>query len=107
MADDFVKVAQIEDLPPGATKSVEIGGELVALINADGDICAIGGECTHAAAYLADGYLDGDMLECPLHGACFDIKTGRAMTPPAFEDVPTYEVKVEGGDILLGPEKQV
>ena len=105
MADEFVKVAQIDDLPPGATKSIEVDGELVALINAGGDICAIGGECTHAMAYLADGFLDGDVLECPLHGACFNVRTGKAMTPPAFEDVPTYEVKVEGSDILLGPEK--
>jgi nitrite reductase/ring-hydroxylating ferredoxin subunit len=55
-------------------------------------------------AYLADGFLDGDLLECPLHGACFNIRTGKAETPPAFENVPTYQVKVEGSDILLGPE---
>ena len=105
MADEFMKVAQTGDLPPGATKQVEVDGELVALINADGDICAIGGECTHAGAYLADGYLDGDSLECPLHGACFNIRTGEAETPPAFEDVPVYQVKVEGSDVLLGPAK--
>ena len=105
MADEFMKVAQTSDLPPGATKQVEVDGELVALINADGEICAIGGECTHAGAYLADGYLDGDSLECPLHGACFNIRTGEVETPPAFEDVPVYQVKVEGSDILLGPAK--
>ena len=105
MADEFVKVAQIGDLPPGATKQVEIGDEIVALINADGDVFAIGGECTHAMAFLADGFLEGELLECPLHGACFNIRTGEPETPPAFEAVPTYEVKVEGDDILLGPEK--
>ena len=105
MADEFIKVAQIGDLPPGATKQVEVDDEIVALINADGDIFAIGGECTHAMAFLADGYLDGDQLECPLHGACFNIRTGKAETPPAFEDVPTYDVKVEGDDILVGPER--
>ena len=105
MADEFTKVAQIGDLPAGGTKQVEVGNELVALINSDGEIFAIGGECTHAMAYLADGFLDGELLECPLHGACFNIKTGKAETPPAFEDVPVYEVKVEGDDILLGPEK--
>ena len=105
MADEFIKVAKMNEMPPGGMKQVEVGGEMVALINADGDICAIGGECTHAMAYLTDGFLDGDVLECPLHGACFNIRTGEAESPPASEPVATYHVRVEGDDILLGPEK--
>ncbi len=55
-----------------------------------------------AAASLADGYMEGELIECPLHGGCFDIKTGKAMTPPVTDDIKTYEVKIDGDDVLVG-----
>ena len=104
MAEEYIKVAQTDDVPPGGMKQVEVDGELVALVNAGGEICAIGGECTHAGGFLAEGYLEGDSVECPLHGASFNVKTGDVEAPPAEESVPVYQVKVEGTDILIaGP----
>ena len=58
--------------------------------------------CSHAYASMSDGYIEGECIECPLHGAQFNIKTGKAETPPATVDLITYEVKVDGEDILVG-----
>ena len=101
MAEEYIKVAQTDEVPSGGMKQVEVGGELVALVNTGGEICAIGGECTHAGGFLAEGYLEGDSVECPLHGASFNVKTGDAEAPPAEENVTVYQVKVEGNDILI------
>jgi len=103
MAQEYTKVAQTGEVPPGSMKQVEVGGNLVALINVDGEFYAIGGECTHAGGLLSEGYLEGHKVECPLHGGIFNVRTGDAESPPPDENVPVYQVKVEGGDILIAP----
>lgn len=99
----FVKVARVGEIAPGTVKRVELGDEPVAIFNLDGEFYAIGDTCTHEEASLADGDIFGDVVECPLHGAEFDIKSGRARTLPAVLPVPTYEVRVEGDDVLIAP----
>ena len=84
------KVASTSDLDEDEAMQV-LGGEFFAL----DDIC------THAYASMADGYIEGDCIECPLHGAQFNIRTGKAETPPATEDLKSYEVTVDGEDILV------
>ena len=101
MAQEFTKVAQAHEIPEGGMKVVEVEGERIVLANVDGQYYAFGDECPHAGASLSGGYLEGETIECPLHGAAFDIKTGSVEQPPADEGVPSYAVKVEGTDILI------
>ena len=101
---EFVKVARVSDVAPGVGLRVDIGDEAIAIFNLDGEFYAIGDVCTHEETSLADGDVFGDVVECPLHGAEFDIKSGKALSLPAVLPVPTYAVHVEGDDILVDPE---
>lgn len=99
---DFVKVATLAELPAGARKIVEVDGFLVALFNVEGEICAIEDICTHDGGPLAEGDLVAPgIIACPRHGAQFELCTGKALTLPAFEDVETFEVKIEGEDVYV------
>jgi 3-phenylpropionate/trans-cinnamate dioxygenase ferredoxin subunit len=101
---EFVKVARVSDVAPGVGLRVDIGDEAIAIFNLDGEFYAIGDVCTHEETSLADGDVFGDVVECPLHGAEFDIRSGKALSLPAVLPVPTYAVRVEGDDILVDPE---
>ena len=106
MADaGFVKVAQIDDLSPGEMMMVEVGDGRILLANVEGSVHAIDDICSHAYASLSEGDLNGQEVECPLHGSAFDLVSGEAVTPPATESVKVYELRIEGQDILLGPAK--
>ena len=102
----FVKVAKVGEIAPGKAIRIEIDDEPIAIFNVDGDLYAIGDTCSHEEASLAEGDVYGTCVECPLHGAEFDLKTGRPRTLPAVVPVPTYAVKVEGDDVLIDPEPQ-
>lgn len=78
---------------------VEVGGLSIALYNVGGEIYATDNVCTHAFAALTDGYLDGDIVECPLHGGCFKVQTGEGQGEPITENLKTYPVRVVG-DII-------
>jgi nitrite reductase/ring-hydroxylating ferredoxin subunit len=97
----MVKIAQKKDVAPGGGIAVEAGGKQIALFNIDGTYYAIDDECTHAGGSLAEGTLDGHTVTCPWHGAEFDVKTGRAISPPADDNVKGYKVVVEGEDIKI------
>ncbi|MCY3898058.1 MAG: non-heme iron oxygenase ferredoxin subunit [Caldilineaceae bacterium] len=100
--EDFERVAATEDLPPGESLLVELDGIRIAVFNLDGEFYAIEDVCTHDGGPLVEGeILDGGQVECPRHGARFDIRTGEALSMPAFEPTPSYEVQVEGGDIYV------
>ena len=100
--EDFERVAATEDLPPGESLLVELDGIRIAVFNLDGEFYAIEDVCTHDGGPLVEGQiLDGGQVECPRHGARFDIRTGEALSMPAFEPTPSYEVQVEGGDIYV------
>ena len=86
----------------GDVKRVVVGDKAIALYQLDGDIFATDDTCTHAYGSLSEGYVEGDEIECPLHGGRFDIRTGRAMTPPVSRDLETYDVRIEGENILIG-----
>ena len=101
----FVKVAQLDDLPPGEMMMVEVGDDRILLANVEGKVHAIEDICSHAYASLSEGDLIGQEVECPLHGGAFDLVSGEAVTPPATESVKVYELRIEGQDILLGPAK--
>ena len=104
MPADFVKVAQTSDLAPGQMKQVQAGDELILLVNLDGEYYAMDDICSHAYAPLTQGDLNGEEVECPLHGSAFNVKTGEVLSPPANQSLETFAVRIEGDDILVGPK---
>ena len=97
----FFKVAEVCKLPPGGKKIVEVDGFPVAVFNVGGEFYAIEDVCTHDGAPLAEGEVEGDEIECPRHGARFNIRTGEALCMPAVEPIECYKIKVEGDNILV------
>jgi 3-phenylpropionate/trans-cinnamate dioxygenase ferredoxin subunit len=98
---ELVAVARVEDIPPGSVKVVDAAGRRIALCNYDGTFYAIDDECTHDRGSLDQGELIGNEIECPRHGARFDIKTGRATRLPAIRPVQAYKVTVSDGSITV------
>ena len=98
---EFFEVAKVSELPPGEKKLVEVDDIPVALFNVNGEFFAIEDVCTHDGGPLAEGELNGDEIECPRHGARFNVCTGAVLCMPAIEPVECYEVKVEGDGILV------
>jgi nitrite reductase/ring-hydroxylating ferredoxin subunit len=94
-------VCAAADLAPGDMKCVLVRETRILLANVDGRIYAISDICSHAMAYLSEGFLDGAVVECPLHGAQFDVPTGKTLSPPADKDIKTYEVTVADGRVLV------
>jgi 3-phenylpropionate/trans-cinnamate dioxygenase ferredoxin subunit len=100
----FVRAAKVGDVPVGHAVTVEVGDEDVALCNVDGEIYAVANVCTHDGGPLGRGQLEGDQIECPRHGARFDVKTGAVKSLPAIMPIDTYEAKVVGDEILVDVE---
>ena len=82
-------------------KAVEVAGEKICVANVEGKYYAIGNVCTHVGGPLAEGTLEGYEVECPWHGSKFDVRSGEPTRPPARRPEPTYEVKVEGNNLLI------
>jgi len=97
----WVRAAKRGDLSEGEPLGVEIAGRSIALYDIDGEVFATDNICTHAYARLSDGWLDGELIECPLHAARFDVRTGKVLDPPATEDLRTYLVRVVGDDVQV------
>jgi len=97
----YVPVAQISAMAPGTVKIVEAGEQRIALCNVDGTFHAIEDRCSHDNGPLGEGELVGNLLECPRHGARFDVTNGRPMTLPAVVPVRRFPVKVEGGRVFV------
>ncbi|MCH7705669.1 MAG: non-heme iron oxygenase ferredoxin subunit [Chloroflexi bacterium] len=104
MATQLYEVAKTGDVPPGYVISVEVEGEGIAICNVDGEFFAIADECTHDGGSLDQGELEGDIIECPRHGAQFNVRTGAVVEPPAVESIGTYQVEVRGDTILVAVE---
>lgn len=102
---EYHAVAKIDDLDDEEVMAVFAGGEEIALYRIEGEFYATHGICTHENVGLADGFVEGDRIECPLHSACFEIKTGKVLCAPAEVDLKTYPVKVEGDTVYVGVEK--
>ena len=101
----FVKVAQVTDLSPGEMMVVEVAQERILLANVGGNFYACDDICSHAYASLSEGDISGEEIECPLHGAAFNVTTGEVVSPPATDTLRTFELRLDGQDILLGPAK--
>jgi nitrite reductase (NADH) small subunit len=95
-----MRVLELGELPPGRSALVLVDGQDVALFRRGNEILAIGNQCPHQGGSLADGFVEGDIVTCPLHGWEFDARSGVCMTVPG-EAVPRYAVTVEDGAIFL------
>ena len=102
---EWVRVADVSDIPDDEPIQVKAGGELIALTRYDGRVYAVSDVCTHEYTHLSDGFMDGPCIECPLHGAMFDVRTGEVKALPATRDLPTYPVKVDGDDVYVQIEE--
>lgn len=99
---EFIAVAAVEELGAGERLFLEVDGLPIALFNIEGQYLAIADVCSHDEGPVAEGELHGDQIECPRHGARFDLSTGKALSLPAVVDIPIYPVKVQDGMILIG-----
>ena len=98
---EWVTAARVGEIAPGQVKNIEIGERRLAVCNVDGQYYCIDDVCTHDGGPLGQGELIEDQIECPRHGALFDVKTGRAVTLPAVLPVDTHEVRVQDGEIQV------
>ena len=99
MNDEWVAAAKVADVAVGRMFAVSAGDKSLAVYNIGGTFYATDNECTHAFAMLTDGAIDGDVIECPLHGGAFEIKTGKGLGAPIFCDLRTYPTRVSGDSI--------
>ncbi len=97
----WVKVAAVQDVSESQARVVEANGQRIALSRVESQVYAIQDVCTHDGGPLAEGTLWGEEIECPRHGARFNVKTGQAVTLPAVVPVRTFSVKIDGSDILV------
>jgi nitrite reductase/ring-hydroxylating ferredoxin subunit len=95
-----VKVIALADLPRGKGVLVHVNGHDVAVFRRGAEILAIGNDCPHQGGSLCDGWVEGDIVICPVHGWEFDMRTGACMTVPG-ESVPRYTATVENGTVYL------
>ena len=98
----FVKVAKTSEIADQSATRVEVDGKLIiAIFNLGGEFYAIDDTCTHHGGPLSEGSVHGEKVECPWHGACFNIKSGEVTGPPATEGVTNYTVRLIGDTIEI------
>lgn len=102
---DWVDVAPAEELRPGQHRVVDIDDAEIAVFNVDGELFAIEDVCTHDGGELACGVVVGDAIECPRHGARFSLRTGEVLTPPAYEPIAIFPVRVENGMVQVKDDR--
>ena len=101
MTDDWVFAINAEDVDDEDVAPIEIEGEEIAIYRNNGQYYASVDKCTHGDAFLSDGIVVGDVIECPLHQGRFCIKTGKALSAPVSVPIETFEVKVEDGKVFV------
>lgn len=94
-------VADVADVAPGTMLHVDVEGRQICVYNINGDYYATDDICTHRRARLSDGYLDGGVVQCPLHFGKFDVLTGRALNPPCKVPVETYPVSLDNQRLII------
>jgi naphthalene 1,2-dioxygenase system ferredoxin subunit len=101
MAQEWTKVIELVAVPNDDVIAVQAGGRELAVYGVDGEVFVTNNICTHGHARLCDGFLEGHEIECPLHQGRFDIRNGRAMCEPLTEDIETFQVRIEGGEVFV------
>ena len=102
---EWVDAVRVEELEPGNHVVVEVEDAMIAIFNLDGDFYAIEDVCTHDGSEIASGCVIDGNIECPRHGARFNIKTGAVTAPPAYEPVDTFPVQVVDGVVQVKDDR--
>jgi 3-phenylpropionate/trans-cinnamate dioxygenase ferredoxin component len=102
---DWINVAAVAELPPGERRTVEAEGTQIVVFNLDGEFYAIEDVCTHDGGRLTGGHVEGDHIVCPRHGAHFCIRTGEALTAPAYEPTAKFPVRIEAGHVQVRDDR--
>lgn len=102
---EWINVARADELTPGNYEVVDIDDVEIAVINCNGEFYAIEDVCTHDGGILTGGEIEGCQIECPRHGARFDIATGEALTAPAYEPVAIFPVRVHDGMVQVRDDR--
>ncbi len=99
----LVDICPLTELPPGASRVVEVEDFEIGLVNCGGEVLAIEDRCSHDNGLLLEGTIDHEkcVVECPRHGSLFDLRTGRPLNLPAYVPVDTFPVSVEDGVIRV------
>jgi NAD(P)H-dependent nitrite reductase small subunit len=99
---EWHRVTEFDELIEEQPVPLHIGGVDLAVYRLGDEAYAIGDICPHQKdVKLSDGFVDGDVIECPMHQSCFNIRTGKVESPPAREDVPCYPIKIENGVVYV------
>ena len=101
MAETFVSAAKTSEIAVGAFKPVQVSGKRLLICHTEAGFYAIDDTCTHDDGPLADGWLEGNEIECPRHGARFDVTSGKVICLPAAVPIHSYPVQVEGDEIKV------
>jgi 3-phenylpropionate/trans-cinnamate dioxygenase ferredoxin subunit len=102
---DWVSVAREGELPPGEWRTADLDGTPVVVFNIAGEYYAIEDVCTHDGGQLTGGRVEGDVIECPRHGARFCVRTGEALSAPAYEPTDTFPVRLSNGEIQVRDDR--
>ena len=102
---DWVNVGSVEEIPPGTHKVIDVDDVMVAVFNIEGQFYAIEDVCTHDGGILTGGPIAGCIITCPRHGATFDVRSGEALTAPAYEPTASFPVRVEDGMIQVKDDR--
>jgi naphthalene 1,2-dioxygenase system ferredoxin subunit len=101
MSDNWIDVLAVEAVPEADVTAVIVGGKEIALYEVEGEVFATDNLCTHGAARMSDGFLEGREIECPLHQGRFDVCTGQAMCAPLTENIRIYPVRIENQRVFV------
>lgn len=102
---DWVTVAAVGEIAPGSCRVADVDGTSVAVFNLGGEYFAIEDVCTHDGGELASGHLEGDQVVCPRHGARFCVRTGAALSAPAYEATAKFPLRIEDGKIQVRDDR--
>ena len=101
MSDNCRDVLALDAVTEADVTSVNVDGREIALYEVEGEVFATDNFCTHGAARMSDGFLEGREIECPLHQGRFDVCTGKAMCAPLSQDIRVYPVRIENKRVLV------
>jgi 3-phenylpropionate/trans-cinnamate dioxygenase ferredoxin subunit len=101
----WTRVCATAELLPGEHRVVDVDGVMIVVFNLDGEVYALEDVCTHDGGELASGTVHGHEIECPRHGARFDIRTGEVTCPPAYAPTAKFPVQVEAGAVFTRDDR--